>query len=66
MTFFALVSAYFFIGKTTLSMVASLAAGCLSLLCKETSFLLLPHSRSLFQCRRSENGYWASRDSSSD
>jgi hypothetical protein len=41
-TFFALVSAYFFIGKTTLSMVASLAAGCLSLLCKETSFLLLP------------------------
>jgi hypothetical protein len=40
--FFALISAYFFLGRTTVSGVASLVAACLSMLCKETSFLLLP------------------------
>jgi len=42
MTFFALIAAYFFLGKNTISLAISLAAGCCSLLCKETSLLLFP------------------------
>ncbi len=42
MTFFALIAAYFFLGRSILSAVASLASACLSMLCKESSFLLLP------------------------
>lgn len=42
MTFFALVAAYFFLGRTAASLAVSLAASCLSMLCKETSVLLLP------------------------
>ena len=40
--FFALISAYCFLGRTTVSGAISLVAACLSMLCKETSFLLLP------------------------
>jgi hypothetical protein len=40
--FFALVAAYSFLGKTNASMVACLAAGCLSVLCKDSSFLVIP------------------------
>jgi hypothetical protein len=40
--FFALVSAYFFLGKTTSSLILSLLSGCLAMLCKEMTFLLLP------------------------
>jgi|WetSurMetagenome_2_1015567.scaffolds.fasta_scaffold06610_6 hypothetical protein len=42
MTFFALIAAYFFLGKNTMSFAISLAAGCCSLLCKEASILLFP------------------------
>jgi hypothetical protein len=42
MTFFALVAAYFFLGQNALSFAISLAAGCCSLLCKESSILLFP------------------------
>ncbi len=42
MTLFALLAAYFFLGRGYKSMVATLAAAFLSLLCKESSFLLLP------------------------
>jgi hypothetical protein len=41
-TFFALISAYFFLGRGNISIAVSLAAAGLALLCKETSFLLLP------------------------
>lgn len=41
-TFFALISAYFFLGRGNISIAVSLAAAALALLCKETSFLLLP------------------------
>jgi hypothetical protein len=42
MTFFALIAAYYFLGQGTTSIVISLAAGCCSLLCKETTILLFP------------------------
>ncbi len=42
MTFFALIAAYFFLGQDSKSTFISLAAGCCSLLCKETSILLFP------------------------
>jgi hypothetical protein len=42
MTFFALIAAYFFLGQSTASFAVSLAAGCCSLLCKETSIFLFP------------------------
>gem|GEM_PF-6728590 len=41
-TFFALISAYFFLGRTAAAAGLSLAAACLSILCKETSIFLLP------------------------
>jgi hypothetical protein len=41
-TFFALISAYAFLGRGTLSIVISLLSAALALLCKETSFLFLP------------------------
>ncbi len=41
-TFFALISAYFLLGRGNKSIAVSLAAAGLALLCKETSFLLLP------------------------
>ncbi|MGD1048193.1 MAG: glycosyltransferase family 39 protein [Candidatus Krumholzibacteriaceae bacterium] len=41
-TFFALISAYFFLGRTAAAAGLSLAAACLSILCKETSLFLLP------------------------
>ncbi len=41
-TFFALISAYFFMSRGSISMIISLVAAALALLCKETSFLLLP------------------------
>ena len=40
--FFALISAYFFLGRTAAAAGLSLAAACLSILCKETSLFLLP------------------------
>lgn len=42
MTFFALLAAFFYLGGGYASMTASLAAVSLSLLCKESSFLLVP------------------------
>jgi hypothetical protein len=42
MTFFALIAAYFYLGRSGLSAAVSLASACLSMLCKESSFLLLP------------------------
>lgn len=42
MTFFALLAAFFYLGRGYASMAASLAAALLSLLCKESAFLLLP------------------------
>jgi hypothetical protein len=42
MTFFALIAAYFFLGRGYLSMIVSLMAAGLSLLCKESSCFLLP------------------------
>lgn len=41
-TFFALLAAWFYLGSGSLSIVFTLVAAALSLLCKETSLLLLP------------------------
>jgi hypothetical protein len=41
-TFFALISTYFYMGKGNTTIALSLGAAILALLCKETSFLLLP------------------------